>query len=127
MEEHIYSSNGVFVSKSRLVVSGDTYAMNGITSVKLKEKKKDFFLLFAFTIIVFIFTIIRCANHDYLMAVISAAVFVGCVLWIKKLRAPNYVVLITTSSGESEAFSTNEKQTVLSIIEAINQAIISRG
>ena len=127
MEEHIYSNNGVLVTQSRLVVSGDIYAISGITSVKIKEKKKDFFLLFAFTIAILVFTIIRFTNHDYSISILSLAIFVGCILWIKKIKEPNYILLITTSSGESEAFSTKEKQIALSIIEAINQAIVVRG
>lgn len=39
----------------------------------------------------------------------------------------NYSVEISTSAGSQQTFTTSEKEKVLSIVNAINEAIINRG
>jgi len=48
------------------------------------------------------------------------------VLWFRS-KKPTYSVRLTSASGESEAYSSGDKDFVGKIVNAINDAIVHRG
>jgi hypothetical protein len=131
MEEKTYFNNnvGVSVTNTRFIVHGQTYAMSGVTSVKRFVKKPSIvrmilaILLMALGGLAAIGTLVSGELSSIIVPVIILAI--GVVLWLvnKKL----YIVLLNTSSGESQALETKDSGLVDSVVEALNTAIIERG
>ena len=120
-EQVFLDDRGVSVSNSRMMYEGQTYAMSGITSVKSYEKKPSRIL----PIILIIIGLIAMAAGKG--AIIVGLLFVagGIVAWA--LMKPDYSVVLTSSSGETKAYTSKDKGFVLKIISAVNEAIVHRG
>lgn len=122
MEEKIFFNKGnISVSNSRFIVSGQTYAMSNVTSVKSGEIKGSQ----AGTIVLIVIALAFFAGGAFMK-------FLGCALFIFALylatKVKNtYTVILNTSAGENKALSSQDKGYVESIIRALNDAIVSRG
>ena len=114
----IYNSNGVVVTNSRFIVAGQTYAMSGVTSVKTGEtypSRKG-------PIILGVFGLFVMGDAWYVgLPMIGLAVY-G---WLKQKSV--FSVSLSTAAGEVQALSSESSSYVLSIVEALNKAIIHRG
>lgn len=122
MEENTFlSENGVTVTNARFVVPAQTYAMSGITSVKSFSQapsRKGPIIL----IIIGLLT----------MAAGKGAIVVGLLLigggiawWVS--QKTDYQVLLSSSSGEAKALSSNDGDWISRVVNALNEAIIHRG
>lgn len=127
MENEIYTSGNIRVTNSRFIVGGDTYAMNGITSVKARMKKKNLFLIYLLAVGAFMVMVSNLFGGTFSIGLLALAIFAGLCYIITVQKKPEYSVVVTSASGEAEAYTSKEKTSVEMIVDAINQAIISRG
>ena len=123
-EKTFFNEGGITVTNSRIVAGDETYAMNGVTSVKMAEEKSSH----KGPIIVMIIGVAALTGSGGAIdMIISGLVIIALgVLWWKKKKSVYYVVL-RTASGESQAYNDTDKNQITSIVNAINNAIIARG
>lgn len=125
-EEVIYSDNTVSVSTSRIVISGTTYALRNITSVKMTFAPAKTGCAVALIVLGALILVGGLAQGGQ---TIIGAVFGGAIvgglgfLWLRSCKA-DYFVTIASSSGEVRALTSKDKAYVEKIVGAINDAII---
>lgn len=115
-EKVFYEKNGIRVTNSRFVVPGQTYALSGVTSVKSVSKSTT-----KASVILAIFGIWSLSIESYFFGVLLLG---AALLWYLQSK---HMVVLTTSSGESEALTSKDQSVVQEIIGALNEAIIERG
>ncbi|MEA3143025.1 MAG: hypothetical protein QOG31_349 [Thermoplasmata archaeon] len=127
MEEPVFlQKNNVTVTKTRFMVPGQTYAINGVTSVAtLQENPKRWPAIVAMVI----GGLVMLAGFSPLNL---AAIFGGLVLgvagyfWFMALK-PTFHVVLRSSSGEARALSGKDGAFISGVVEAINKALVARG
>lgn len=124
-EETFLNEGGVQVTNARFVVPGQTYALSGVTSVSIHEKKpKRIGPIFLFIIGFFCLMGGLSGSSG---AFVAALVFIGLgVLWWIS-NSTKYAVRLMTASGESDALPSKDGAFIKRIVEALNNAIIHRG
>ena len=123
MDEKIYfSSNGIMVTNSRFVVPGQTFAMSGITSVKMTSKEDSKLGPFVLLLV----GLALLAGGSIFSAVLGGIVIALVVYWMRMIK-PTLSVVLSSASGESTAFASKNSDEILPIVEALNQSIIHRG
>ena len=121
-ETEFFNSGNTVVTNARFIVDGQTYAMNGVTSVKQGIKpadKKTGIWLVVIGIILF-------------LAASGGAKLIGLVLlgvgaWLIYKAKPIASVILQSSSGEVQALSSENLSFISNVVSALNQAIIHRG
>lgn len=121
-ETEFFNSENTVVTNARFIVDGQTYAMNGVTSVKQGIKpadKKTGIWLVVIGIILF-------------LAASGGAKLIGLVLlgvgaWLIYKAKPIASVILQSSSGEVQALSSENLSFISNVVSALNQAIIHRG
>jgi nicotinamide riboside transporter PnuC len=134
-EEKIFlDQNGVSVSNLRMMYAGQTYAMRGITSVKLSEEKPSMNGPIVLIVIASLFLIADIntvkTTGDIKGMVVSLILLAYGVFWWqtkKQTKKTEYSVLLTSASGEKKTYTSNDKEFVIKIVTAINNAIVDRG
>jgi hypothetical protein len=122
MEEKVFfDSNGVSVSNARFIVHGQTYAMNGVTSVKQAVTHPSRLGPIVLGIIGLI--VLTSGGNGVIWGGILLAVTV--LWWIK--QKPEWIVVLNSSSGETQALTSEDRSYISGVIEALNQSIIHRG
>jgi hypothetical protein len=120
MEEKIFfNQGGVSVSNARFIVHGQTYAMNGVTSVKQAARHPSR----VGPIIAGIVGLILLLNSAIGWAVVFLAAAV--IWWIA--QKSEWIVVLQSSSGETKALTSNEKPFIEGVINALNDSIVHRG
>jgi len=123
-EQVFLNERDVSVSNSRMMHKGQTYAMSGITSVKSYEKKPSRVGPIILIVIGVLMLVDGLANPALLLgAIIFLAA--GIAWWV--LKKADYSVLLTSSSGEMKAYTSKDKDFVIKIVSAVNDAIVHRG
>lgn len=121
-EQNYFDQGSVRVTSARFVVNGTTYPINSIASVRASESKP--IPLTAIILIMIGFGILL-GGQASLLFFGALAIGLG-ILWIVK-KAKVYSVVLRTSSGESQVLESKDKAHVLSVVEALNTAIVARG
>lgn len=121
MEERIFFDQGeVRVTSARFIVKGQTYAMNGVTSVKQIVRYPSrsgpavlglIGLMLAITGIAPVFGLI----------LIAIAIF-----WGIKQKA-DWIVVLSSASGETQALTSQDRHYIDGVINALNESIVHRG
>lgn len=122
MEEKIFfEQNGVSVSNARFIVHGQTYAMNGVTSVKQGVNNPSRLGPIILGIV----------GAGAIFSGSNGIIWGGILLalaafwWVK--QKPEWVVVLNSSSGEAQALKSKDKVYIDEIINSLNQSIIHRG
>ena len=120
-EQRFHQRNNVLVTNLRFVVGAKTYAMSGITSVELDRADAHFLwpLLWG------CFGGLMAAIPD--TKVIGWFILIASVAVIAHRLRPKYQVNVTTASGESTALESYRYAEIKEIVDALNNAILSRG
>jgi hypothetical protein len=120
-EQVFLNERDVSVSNSRMMYKGQTYAMSGITSVKSYEKKPS---RVGPIILIVIGVLMLTAGKSLIF---GALIFLagGIAWWV--LKKTDYSVLLTSASGETKAYTSKDKDFVIKIVNAVNDAIVHRG
>ncbi|WP_052338400.1 DUF6232 family protein [Luteimonas huabeiensis] len=122
MEEKIFfDRNGVSVSNARFIVHGQTYAMNGVTSVKQAVKHPSRLGPIVLGLIGLI-ALINGGGGIFLGIVLLAATVFW---WVR--QKPEWIVVLNSSSGETQALTSEDRSYINGVIEALNQSVIHRG
>ena len=131
-EQTFFSSENVTVTQARFIVDGQTYAMQGVTSVRrsLVQPSKLWpiitVLLGVIAVLVSFALFSNSIGAGIVFLLIGAGFIAGGVFWFRSLKATHFVIL-NSASGESRAlWSTNEPY-IAQVVDALNNAIIARG
>jgi len=129
MEEKVFFNfDGITVSNSRFIVRSQTYAMQSVTSVKpgIVEPKRGVAILFIFIgFLLLIGELLELYHPGILIIAGAVAILIGLIAWY--LEKPKYSVILNTSAGEHHALISEKKQDIEHVLQALNQAIVSRG
>lgn len=119
MDEKIFFHQGsVKVTSARFINGGQTYAMSNVTSVKTFAQKPS---RAAGIFVVLVGAMALAAS------VLVGALIVGLAVYFLYQQKTMYHIMLSTSAGESSALSTDHREYVEEIVDALNQAIVHRG
>lgn len=123
MEEKIFFNQGnVSVSNSRFIVDGQTYAMNNVTSVKsgVIEPNRTGPIILGIIGLLMLFG----SSGGWLIA---GLVLLGLAVLAWKGNKRQFTVLLNSSSGENKALVSTDESYIKTVINSLNDAIVSRG
>jgi hypothetical protein len=121
-EQVFFDQNGVSVSNARFIVSGQTYAMSAVTSVKQAVNEPSRGGPIFFGIVGFLICLI-----GNTAAIVIGLFILVCAIAVGVQQKAEYIVVLSTSSGESQALKSADKSYVESVVNALNHSIIHRG
>jgi RsiW-degrading membrane proteinase PrsW (M82 family) len=133
-DEHVFLSEGnIYISNTKVVLYGTTYATANITSVtkRFTPPSKGC----AITLVVFGVLAVLAMLGSFkaaeagqgIGAIIVAALILGAgILWLRALK-PTYHVVLASASGEREGLSSKDNSLVDRVVAAITDAITHRG
>jgi Family of unknown function (DUF6232) len=121
-ETVFFDENNVQVTNARFVVSGQTYAMNGVTSVKSVREIQNPSRIFP--IIMGLAGLISLQSSPLIGILLIAA---AVAIWILIKSKTTDTVVLSTSGGEVKALSSEDIGRIQRIVTALNDAIIHRG
>jgi Family of unknown function (DUF6232) len=113
-----FNENNVQVTNARFVVFSQTYAMNGITSVKYSREDPSRIL----PIIAFVIGI--CSIFD---SPVIGLISISIAIALYMMNKTKHLVVLNTSGGQVEALSSTDNHHIIRIVAALNVAIIHRG
>ncbi|ATM01291.1 QacE [Aeromonas sp. CA23] len=123
MEEKIFFNQGnVSVSNSRFIVDGQTYAMNNVTSVKSGVVKPN--RLGSIIIGLIGLAMVLSGSGGVLIGGL-VLLAIAVLSWMGNKK--RYTVLLHTSSGENQALASPDESYIRTVINSLNDAIVSRG
>lgn len=122
MDEKIFFNKGnVSVSNSRFIVSGQTYAMSNVTSVKSGVKEPEG----VGAVIIILLGLLGLLGSGWVFVV--GLVLIGLGVMARYGAKAKHLVILNTSAGENQALVSEDKSYIEDVISALNKAIVSRG
>lgn len=122
-EEIVYlDDGGVKVTSARFVTPGETFAMSGVTSVKLRESPPPY----KNPAILGVLGLLFLFSGDAAAIVFGIVFVAAAIFWGMQLKT-KYIVILKSSSGENEAISSEKGDYIKNIEKALNDSIIGRG
>ena len=133
-EETVFlSEGGMFVSISRVNLGGTTYATANITSVSKRMRPAKtgcatiLIVLGLLMALIFLGALTTSDVSTGLGGLLFAGIILGLgVLWYRSLK-PTYLLVFASSSGETEALSSQDQALIDRVVRAVNEAIVARG
>lgn len=129
-EVSIYEKADIKITNLRAVFGPKTYSISNITSVEGQRIEPSGCLLFFFIITGILFSAIGLPNiidnQFYGFCVIGILMF-GLAFIVFKSSKPTFAVNLTTASGEIKAYTSDNQESILEIVNALNDAIIQKG
>ena len=125
-ERTYYSDeNGVRITRTRAIFGSTTYSMANLSSVRTVVRPPNRSRGIS-TALVGIVTLVIGYNTGVEITAAGVVIILLGIL-IASMAKGIYYVMISSSSGESKAISSSDKDYINSITQALNEAIISRG
>lgn len=125
-EKVFFDQGGIKVTSARFIVPSQTFAMSGITSVKLLEEPASQLVPILGLMTGSLILLAGISKKDWGLGVFGLAM-AGCsILWLAK-QQPTHHVFLTTASGELKALTSQSRETILGVVQALNDAIVHRG
>jgi hypothetical protein len=120
-DREFFSGENVYVSLTRFIVSGQTYAMSGITSVRAAQINPSRLgpILMGFIGLLCLF-----AGGN---AIAVGGILVLGAFGIWHLQAPEYMVVLSSASGEVRALKSHDRAYISDVVQALNDCIVARG
>jgi len=126
-EKELFRDNNVYISDSRFVIGATTYAISNITSVSLEAHIPPKFTLLSSACMMLAGVCLYYGIHlESLIAIMLALPLIWFVA-LPFFSVPEYTVRIRNAGLEADALRSTDKAYILSVVEALNQAIIQRG
>ena len=123
MEEKVFFDQaGVKVTNARFIVNSQTYAMNGVTSVKshvTPPDRKGPLIALAIGIII----LLAADGAGKLLGLGIAAL--GA--WMLFQQKDTHAVFLSSASGEVKALANQDGDYIGGVVGALNQALVYRG
>ena len=120
-EKIFYKDANVLITQSRIVTYGKTYAMNNISSAGIIDRNK-FFLKMA-SAIMLVFGLVGLYFKEYGMGITA----LGIALVFMLISRNEYILIISSNSGDTNALTSKNRQYIQTVMDAINEAIVYRG
>lgn len=120
-EKFFLDLGNVSVSNSYFIVNEEKYSINRILSVKIGDNKWSY-LPSTFMII---FSILFLATGISIFVIIGLGIFLAAIISFSKVKF-EYFIILNTEFGEEIALYNNNKTYIKKIIDALNEAIISK-
>lgn len=117
-EKTFFEYEDVKVTNSRLMVASQTFAMSNITSVKTLKNQPNRF----WPGLVIIFGVVMLLDNPLIGLVIGG----GGGLWLYSQKTMFHVML-TSAGGETSALSSQQRNYIEKVVQALNDAIVARG
>lgn len=121
-EIEFFNNGHTVVTNARFIVDGQTYAMNGVTSVKQGIKPADRKVGIWLIIIGFIVFLLTSG-----VGKLFGIILIGVGAWLIYEAKPIASVILQSSSGEVQALTSQDIGFISNVVSALNQAIIHRG
>jgi len=125
-EKVMLEDRGITVTSARFIAGGQTYAMNGVTSVKSSVYHPSKLWPVLLTIFGLFGILSGLGNQTVMGVIVGVALALLGILWFRS-KKPVYAVRLTSSSGEAEAYTSEDGDFVGRVVNAINDAIVHRG
>ncbi|PIA67170.1 DUF6232 family protein [Pseudomonas sediminis] len=129
-EKVFFDKHGIKVTNARFIAHKQTYAMASVSSVKvgvadLTPSKTGPIVL----IVIGAFWLLGAFSSSGLMAKFMPLAMVALGVWWFRSIKPRfeYKIVLTTSSGETTALTSNSEPDIRVVEDALNQAIVYRG
>lgn len=128
-EESVYSDGNVNVTTTRVMISGTTYALRNITSVKMamtpaKQGCAIVLLIVGILAVLVAFGAFSNSVGSGIIALLFAgAIVAGAIIWLRSCK-PSYHVAVASASGEAHALTSKDKSYIEKIVASINDAIV---
>lgn len=126
-EQTYYSDEkGVRITGTRVIFGSTTYSMANISSIRTDEEpaKRAPGIV---TAIIGLILLVTGISAGWAWLIITGIVILGIGVLIARAASAKYHIKITSASGEATALSSNDKEYAGKIVNAVNEAIISRG
>ena len=122
MEEIVFfNEDRVIVTNARFIARGQTYAIRNITSVKFSQKTPNR----TPAVVIGMIGVSLCEIKNEWIPIGVVILFVAILIAI--LQKTEYSVILTTSSGEATALTSEKRTYVENVVHALNDSIIHRG
>jgi hypothetical protein len=131
-EKTFFQARGICVTKTRFIVFNQTFAMANITSVRTMTVPPERLgpgLVCIVGILICIGGIARLFSFSWsLMAacVVGLLIIAASIFWMLKQK-PTYRIVLSTAGGDTKACQDEDGAFIMRMMEALNNAIISRG
>lgn len=126
-EQPILNESGVLVTRTRVVVNGArTYPISGITAVrrtKTLPARSGAYILGALGVVVMLAGM---GNASVLAIVVGFVAIVLAVL-LRTKQKPKYHLVFNTAGINQQVFTSEDRELVRRITDAISEAVIARG
>lgn len=130
-EKVYYESSGVTITNTRAIFFNTTYALANIASVRIFKEPPSrgpaimLFLggIFIGFIGLMMASLVTAAHLITLVGLIT----MGIAIYLSIKAKPDYIVKVSSSSGEADVLYSKDSGYIQRIVDAINQAIIDRG
>jgi len=117
-EEKVFlDEKGVKVTNARFITFGKTHSMAGVTAVSsyiIKPNRKRPLIVALVGVIIAIF-------HW------SGFIFIAGAVAYWFLQKNNYTLTLSSASGSDDALTDPDKDFILRVVDAVNEAIVFRG
>ncbi|MHA3115247.1 QacE [Acinetobacter sp. ANC 4635] len=121
-EIEFFNHGNTVVTNARFIVDNQTYAMNGVTSVKQGIIPPDRKIGIWMIIVGFIMLLVASGMGKFIGLLI-----LGAGIWLVYKAKPIASVILQSSSGEVQALSSDNQHYISQVVSALNQSIIHRG
>ena len=121
-EQIFFERDGVKVTNARFIVNSQTYAMNGVTSVKssiVPPNRMGAILAIGVGLLMLF-------AADGIGKVVGIAI-IGGAAWFLSQQKAMHSVYLSSASGEIQALSNTDQGFIGSVIQALNEALVHRG
>jgi hypothetical protein len=126
MGERIFaSSEGIKITSARAILNGTTYALANVTSVRTYKEPRPLGLL-VLAVGLLVFAVLLVGSSPGLAAVVTGCGVLAILGWVFLLH-PKFWVRIGTAGAETNAIYYRAEADAVSVVEALNEAIIHRG
>lgn len=131
-EQTFFDREGVTVTQARFIVPGQTYTMQGVTSIRhaIEQPSKKWPIVAIVIGAIFIISSLAAFSDSiaggFVGLLIGLAILVGGIFWLRALKA-THIVVLHSASGESRALLSKDAQYITEIVGALNDGIVARG
>jgi hypothetical protein len=133
-DEHMFlKESNIYVSNTKIVLSGTTYATANITSVAKRftpPSRGCAITLIIFGVLAFLAALVAFkaaqAGQSVGGVFLAALILAAGILWFRALKTTYHVVL-ASASGEQQGLSSKDNSLVDRVVAAITDAITHRG
>lgn len=131
-EKIFLDAPGIKVTNARFIVNRQTYAMASVNSVTVRSTdltpKKNGPVILCLMGIVAFFLGLKTIKESMQMTLSGAGMIAVGVAWFRSIKPKyEYKLILTTSSGETTALTSNSEADIRVVEAALNNSIIHRG